>query len=63
MVYNWEQGMIPDKDDIVKIAEIFDCAIDCLINDEIILDERKKVRMQKSYRKNLEQRKDYFNKN
>ena len=42
MVYNWEQGMIPDKDDIVKIAEIFDCPIDCLINDEIILDERKK---------------------
>lgn len=42
MVYNWEQGMIPDKDDIVKIAEIFDCPIYCLINDEIILDERKK---------------------
>lgn len=40
-VLKWEQGMIPDKDDIVKIAEFFDCPIDCLINDEIIIDERK----------------------
>lgn len=40
-VLKWEQGMIPDKDDIVKIAEFFDCPIDCLINDKIILDERK----------------------
>lgn len=41
-VLKWEQGMIPNKDDIAKIAEFFDCPIDCLINDEIILDERKK---------------------
>ena len=24
-VLKWEQGMIPDKDDIVKIVEFFDC--------------------------------------
>lgn len=44
MVSNWEQGMIPNKDDIIKIAEFFDCPIDCLINDEIRWDDRKKSR-------------------
>lgn len=41
-VSKWEQGVIPDKDNIVKIAEFFDCSIDYLINNEIILDERKR---------------------
>lgn len=42
MVSNWEQVMIPNKDDIIKIAEFFDFPMDCLINDEIRLDDRKK---------------------
>lgn len=34
-VSKWESGVIPDIDNIVNLARVFDCSIDYLLNDDI----------------------------
>ena len=34
-VSKWEAGVIPDVDNVVRIANFFDCSLDYLMNDDI----------------------------